>query len=96
MDGSDRWERCLLPCGASVGALRANLDHPSHRFWEDDIPFVQSVEPFEDKLVGHRQVSDAYLLGLAIHKRGKLATLNGAILSLLPEKSPNRDRIAVI
>jgi uncharacterized protein len=85
-----------LTVADALGLLRVNLDHPSHRFWEDDIPFEQSVEPFDDKLVGHREVSDAYLLGLAIHKRGKLATLDRAILSLLPDKSPNRDRIAVI
>jgi uncharacterized protein len=85
-----------LTVAHALDLLRANLGHPSHRFWEDDIPLVESVEPFDDRLVGHQQVSDAYLLGLAIHKRGRLATLDRAILSLLPEKSPNRDRIAVI
>jgi|SRR5581483_2310025 len=76
--------------------LRVNLEHPSHHFWKDDIPFLRSVEPFENKLVGHQQVSEAYLLGLAIHNRGKFVTLDRAILSLLPEKNPNRDRIVVI
>ena len=85
-----------LTVADALDLLRANLGHPSHRFWEDDIPFLQSVEPCDDRLVGHRQISDAYLLGLAIHRRGKLATLDRAILSLLPEKSSHRERIAVI
>jgi uncharacterized protein len=85
-----------LTVADALDLLRANLGHPSHRFWENDIPFLRSVEPFDDGLVGHQQVSDAYLLGLTIHKRGKLATLDRAILSLLPEKNPNRDRITVI
>lgn len=85
-----------LTVADALDLLRANLGHPFHHFWEDDIPFLQSLERFDNRLMGHQQVSDAYLLGLAIHRRGKLATLDRAIWSLLPEKSPNRDRIAVI
>jgi len=36
----------------------------------------------EEKLFGHQQVTDAYLLGLAIRKKGKLATLDRGILTL--------------
>ena len=85
----------LTPAQALV-LLKANLSHPAHRFWEDDISFVQAVEPFAGKLVGHQQVADAYLLGLAIHRRGKLATLDRAVLALLQEKSPQRARVTVI
>ncbi|HMD86724.1 MAG TPA: hypothetical protein VKO18_18705 [Terriglobia bacterium] len=85
----------LTPADALV-LMRANLGHPAHRFWEEDISFVNAVEPFGERLVGHRQVSDAYLLGLVIHKKGMLATMDRAILALLPEKSPERERIAVI
>lgn len=76
--------------------LRANLRHPAHRFWEDDISFVQAVEPFRERLVGHQQVSDAYLLGLAIHRKGKLATLDRTVLTLLPERSSERERVVII
>jgi predicted nucleic acid-binding protein len=31
---------------------------------------------------GHRQITDAYLLGLAIHNKGKLATLDRGIRHL--------------
>jgi uncharacterized protein len=66
--------------------LGVNLNHPSHRFWADEISFVQAIQPFARRLAGHQQVTDAYLLGLAIHKQGKLATMDRAVLSLLPEK----------
>jgi hypothetical protein len=85
----------LTPADA-LALLRANLGHPAHRFWEEDISFVQAVEPFGKRLVGHQQVSDAYLLGLAIHKKGRLATLDQSVLALLPEKSPERERVVVI
>jgi hypothetical protein len=41
-------------------------------------------------------VSDAYLLGLVIHKKGMLATMDRAVSALLPEKSPERERIVII
>lgn len=70
--------------------------HPSHRFWKDDIPFTEAVQAFASNLVGHRQATDAYLLGLAIHNKGKPVTLDRAILTLLPEKSAERESVVVI
>jgi hypothetical protein len=37
-----------------------------------------------------------HLLGLAIHKKGKLATLDQAVLALLPPDSPHRQRVEII
>jgi predicted nucleic acid-binding protein len=54
------------------------------------------MKPFAKKLAGHQQVTDAYLLGLAIHKRGKLATMDRAVRTLLPDKSPERDFAVLI
>jgi ribosomal protein L18 len=47
-------------------------------------------------VVGHRQVSDAYLLGLAIDKKGKLATLDRAVVGLLSPDSPHGQRVEAI
>jgi toxin-antitoxin system PIN domain toxin len=85
----------LTPADA-LALLHANLRHPSHCFWEDDIPFVQAVATFTNRLVGHQQVADAYLLGLAIHRKGKLVTLDRAILTLLPENSSERERVVLL
>ena len=80
----------------AIGLLRANLTHRFHRFWRDDLTLAEAVEPFGERLVGHQQLSDAYLLGLAMHRGGKLATLDRAVLTLLPHDSLERDRIEVI
>ncbi len=48
------------------------------------------------KVVGHQQITDAYLLGLAIHNRGRLATLDRRATSLLPTNGPGQSRIEVI
>jgi toxin-antitoxin system PIN domain toxin len=76
--------------------LGTNVKHTSHRFWADEISFVQAAAPFAQRLEGHQQVTDAYLLGLAMHKRGRLATMDRGILALLPNKSPERDLVTVL
>jgi uncharacterized protein len=80
----------------ALALLEANLRHAEHHFWEDEISFMAAVEPFAERLIGHRQVSDAYLLGLAIHKKGKLATLDKEVLAMLPAGSAHRDSVVLI
>src|SRR5437867_4019837 len=62
--------------GKAAEILAANLGHANHHFWKDEIPFARAVAPFGAGLLGHQQVTDAYLLGLAIRKRGVLATFD--------------------
>ena len=71
----------------AVEILTANLNHPTHHFWKDEIPFDQAVTPFANRLTGHQQTTDAYLFGLAIHKRGVLATFDTSIAALVQENS---------
>jgi hypothetical protein len=80
----------------AIALLSANLKHRYHRFWSDEISLAEAVEGFQGRLVGHKQVSDAYLLGLAIYKRGKFATLDRSVAALLPEDSPHRRRVEII
>jgi uncharacterized protein len=62
--------------------LRALTSLPGHQFWTMDVSLADAVQPMEDRLFGHQQVTDAYLLGLAIRKKGKLATLDTGIRTL--------------
>ena len=54
--------------------LESNRNLPHHQFWPDSIPVVDAVKNVEH-LTGHRQITDGYLVGLAVHHRGKLASL---------------------
>jgi uncharacterized protein len=85
-----------LTPGDAVTLLQAYLNHPAHKFWSDEIGFIDALEPLKLRLAGHQQVTDAYLLGLAIHKRGKLATTDRAFSALLPEKHREGDFIEFI
>jgi toxin-antitoxin system PIN domain toxin len=62
---------------AVLTILRQLCDAPGHHFWSEDISILQILEP--DALITHIQITDLYLLGLAVHKRGKLATLDQRI-----------------
>lgn len=85
----------LTPAHA-LALLQANLGHSEHRFWPDELSFIQALEPFQPRLAGHQQMTDAYLLGLAMHKKSKLATMDRAVLTLLSEKSAARSSIELI
>ena len=60
----------------AIEILAANMKHKGHHFWRDDVDFPSAVEPFLKNLTGHRQVTDSYLLGLAVKNKGRLATLD--------------------
>lgn len=65
--------------------LTAITQRPGHRFWPMDIGLAEAVQPFRERLFGHRQVTDAYLLGLAIKNKGRLITLDRGIEVLAGE-----------
>jgi toxin-antitoxin system PIN domain toxin len=50
-----------------------------HRFWPIELGLLESVALFGGHLQGFRQITDAYLLGLAIQRKGTLVTLDKAI-----------------
>jgi toxin-antitoxin system PIN domain toxin len=85
----------LTPANA-LALLESNLGHPGHQFWHDDIGLTEAMALVQPKIVGHQQVTDAYLLGLTIHKKGRLATLDRKVPALLPEKGAARDLIILI
>lgn len=71
----------------AIELLEANLRHPRHCFWKDEIPFAAATACFGGRFTGHQQVSDAYLFGLAIHKGGYLATFDTSIAALVEPES---------
>ena len=71
----------------AVAVLQESLKHPGHRWWVDRWGAATLLKPFGDRLLGHRQVTDACLLGLAMRHEGKLATFDRGIASLLSRKA---------
>lgn len=65
--------------GLAKGAIRAISTDPRHEFWPDRVAFAD-VELAG--VVGHRQVTDAYLAQLARSRQGQLATFDRGLAKL--------------
>jgi uncharacterized protein len=78
----------------TVEVLHGSLRHPAHRFWTEDIGLAEALSYLDRSLVGHQQITDAYLLGLTIHKKGRLATLDRGLASLIAK--PNDAIVTLI
>ena len=57
---------------------------PGHVFWADDTDMAHSRFIAPLKLHGHRQITDAHLLALALRQSGCLATLDRGLRDLVP------------
>ena len=64
------------------GLLHGIRALPDHEFWPDELPY--SDVPMSG-VIGHRQVTDAYLAQLARARGGQLATLDAGLAALHPD-----------
>lgn len=76
--------RALTPSNA-MRVLQRNLELPGHHFWSDSISLEIALGRMRLPITEHRQITHAYLVALAIHNRGKLATLDRGIASMAPD-----------
>ncbi|OFW42869.1 MAG: hypothetical protein A3J29_02500 [Acidobacteria bacterium RIFCSPLOWO2_12_FULL_67_14b] len=76
--------------------LVANTAAKDHALWADDLAFAEAVAFAGVRLIGHQQVTDAYLLGLAIRHGGVLATLDRQIVVLTEPKTAARRAVLTV
>lgn len=62
----------------ALGLARA-MQHPQHEFWADEVNPVSSSPINWSHLVRPAQLTDAYLLALAVQREGCLVTLDKGI-----------------
>ena len=53
--------------------------HPLYGYWGMKESWVDLTERFASRIRGHQQVTDAYLLGLAIKEKGVLVTFDRGV-----------------
>lgn len=78
--------RTALRAGAAAadaGALLAAISaHDRHEFWPDAMTYL---DVDLSAVIGHRQVTDAYLAALARHHRGRVATFDRGLATAHPD-----------
>ena len=68
----------------------------NHHFWPGTLPLSELDITIRQCLRGHNQITDAYLLSLAMHHKGKLVTFDRRMLALAPEGSEARDALEIL
>ena len=76
----------------ALALLQEVVELPGHSFWPDDLPLSDAFSP-RVLLGSHRQITDGYLLALAIAHDGILATLDRGIATLA---KPCPERLEII
>jgi len=59
-----------------ASVLRGFKTQPGHVFWQDDISLLTADHIEPDQLLSHGQITDTYLLALAVAHGGRLASLD--------------------
>ena len=78
----------------AIALLERITSMPEHKFWPSDLGLLDAVGRLEP-IIGHRQITDAYLLGLARARRGILATLDRGVPAFAGEKRHGEELIRV-
>jgi uncharacterized protein len=77
-------------------ALANNLAHASHRSLALDFDFADVQACCTGGVVGHRQVTDAYLLTAAVRAGMKLLTFDGGVSSLLASEAERKAHVLTL
>jgi hypothetical protein len=78
-----------VPAAAVAERLAEAAALPLHAFWSDDISLLTHGLVDWTRILGSRQVTDAYLLALAVRHEGRLVTFDKGIpLAAVPEAQP--------
>lgn len=71
--------RQSLPVVEAIRLLRAQQLKPGHVFWPDDISISDPAWFDHERVLGPNQITDAYLLALAVKNDGRLVTFDRSI-----------------
>jgi uncharacterized protein len=68
-----------LPAAAVIERLADAVAHASHAFWADDVSLLDAAIFDASRIHGPRQITDMYLLALAVRHGGRFATFDASI-----------------
>lgn len=68
-----------LPVAAILQRLAMAKATEHHRFWPDDVSLTDTEVFNHTELLGPKQITDRYLLALAVRNKGRLVTFDQAI-----------------
>lgn len=72
-----------------------NANATDHVFWPDDVSLLSESVIYPEKILGHKQLTDVYLLSLAVKNNGRLVTFDARI-SVDAVKGATREHFLVL
>jgi toxin-antitoxin system PIN domain toxin len=76
------------PSAQVAARLTEACNHPSHQFWPEGISLLQNGLIHWERLLAPRQITDCYLLALAVTRGGRFVSFDQRIsLDLVPSSS---------
>ncbi len=77
------------PLVALMNMLRRSTSTPAHEFWSDDTSILDARHFHQAHMHSHRQITDIYLLALAVKNGGRLVSFDIRIpLTAVPGAGP--------
>jgi uncharacterized protein len=68
-----------ISLGDAFEHLRRNTQSNEHAFWTDEVSLLDEQVINRDHILGPKQLTDVYLLALAVKRGGRLATFDRGI-----------------
>jgi toxin-antitoxin system PIN domain toxin len=79
-----------LPVQTLIERLAAACHDDIHEFWPDEVSLLNSDAVDSTRIHGPRQLTDIYLLALAVQHKGRLVTFDAGIPRAAVRKATNR------
>lgn len=83
------------PAVQIIERLRSASGHSAHEFWPDDVVLLDPKVIDASRVHGARQVTDTYLLALAVKHGGRLATFDAGIVFSAVRGAERRHLVAL-
>ena len=68
-----------LPASAVAARLREATDSSHHQFWPDQVSLLDPDVADWSQAIGPKQITDVYLLALAVDRQGRFVTFDARI-----------------
>jgi hypothetical protein len=78
------------PLRDALEVLRTGVTEPGHEFWPDDVSIVDPGLFDHTRILGPKQLTDIYLLALAVKNGGRLVTFDRTVpLAAVRQATPD-------
>ncbi|MEP7067676.1 MAG: TA system VapC family ribonuclease toxin [Usitatibacter sp.] len=84
-----------LPVNAVAERLRAAVSHSQHEFWGDDVSALDKELIDFTRVHGPKQLTDVYLLALAVSRGGRLVTFDRSLPISAAIKAQKKNLIVI-